>query len=79
MFFARNYALILRLLGGLLGFEGQIGHGADEVVQAEITLRFLGVLVNRSLRVGTCAACARQLRTVTLAVVGKQGLGFLFR
>ena len=78
MLFARKSALILRLLGGLLGFEGEVGHGADEVVQAEITLQLFGVLVDRCLRVRTRAACARQLRAVTLAVVGKQGLGFLF-
>lgn len=78
MLFARKSALILRLLGGLLGFEGEVGHGADEIVQAEITLRGLGCLVYRSLRVGTCAACAWQLGAVTFAVVGKQGLGFLF-
>ena len=78
MLFARKSALILRLLGGLLGFEGEVGHGADEVVEAEETLRGVGVLVDRCLRVRTRAACARQLRTVTLAVVGKHGLGFLF-
>ena len=79
MLFARKSALILRLLAGLLGFEGEVGHGADEIVQAEITLRIFGVLVDRCLRVGTCAASGWQLRMVTLAVVGKHGLGFLFR
>ena len=59
MLFARKSALILRLLGGLLGFEGEVGHGADEVVEAEETLRSVGGLVNWSLRIGTCAACAR--------------------
>ena len=79
MLFSQKSALILCLLAGLFGFEGLIDHRTDEVVQAEITLRFLGVLVYRRLWVGTSATCARQLRTVTLAVVGKQGLGFLFR
>ena len=55
--FVRKSALILRLLGGLFGFEGEVRHGADEVVQAEITLGRVGVLVYRSLRVRTCAAC----------------------
>ena len=49
--------LFLRLLGGLFGFEGLIDHGADEVVQAEITLWSMGGLVYRGLRVGTRAAC----------------------
>ena len=70
MYFVWIFALILRLLGGLFGFEGLIDHGADEVVQAEITLGRVGVLVYRSLLVGTCAACAWQLRPITLAVVG---------
>ena len=63
---------------GLLHFEGLIDHGADEVIKAEITLRGVGGLVNWSLRIGTCAACAWQLGSVAFAVVGKQGLGFLF-
>ena len=28
----QNLALICRLLGGLIGFEGLIDHGADEIV-----------------------------------------------
>ena len=55
--FARKSVLFLRLLGGLFGFEGLVDHGANEVVQAEITLGRVGVFVYRSLRVGTCAAC----------------------
>lgn len=73
----QNLALICRLLGGLIGFEGLVDHGADEIVEAEITLRGVGGLVNWSLWVGTCTARARQLGTVAFAVVGKQGLGFL--
>ncbi len=41
----------------LLCFEGLIDHGADEVVKTEETLWGVGGLVNRSLLVGTCAAC----------------------
>lgn len=65
-------------MGCLFGFEGLIDHGTDEVVEAEITLRGVGGFVNRSLRVGTSAASGRELGFVTLAVVGKQGEGFLF-
>ena len=56
MDFAQKSALFQRLLGGLFGFEGLIDHGADEVVQAEITLGRVGVLVYRSLWIGTCVA-----------------------
>ena len=66
-------------MGCLFGFEGLIDHRADEVVQTEITLGRVGVLVYRSLRVGTGAARGWELGFVTLAVVGKQGEGFLFR
>ena len=62
-----------------MGFEGEVGHRTDEVVQAEITLRLFGVLVDRCLRVGTGTASGWELGFVTLAVVGKKGLGFLFR
>ena len=72
------YVLICRLLGRLFGFEGLIDHGADEVVEAEITLRGVGGFVNRSLWVGTRAASGWELGFVTLAVVGEQGEGFLF-
>lgn len=30
--FARKSALILRLLGGLLGFEGEVSRGTDEEI-----------------------------------------------
>lgn len=76
--FARNLALICWLLCGLFGFEGLIDHRADEVVEAEETLRGVGGLVDRSMWVGTCATCAWQLSSVAFAVVSKQGLGFLF-
>ena len=62
----------------MLGFEELIDHGANEVVEAEITLRGVGDFVNRGLRVGTGAASGRQLGLVTLAVVDEQGEGFLF-
>ena len=67
------------MLGVLSSFEGLIDHGADEIVQAEITFWGVGVFVYWCLRVGTRAACGRQLGFVTLTVVGKQGEGFLFR
>ncbi len=38
MVFVRNYTLICRFLYGLFGFEGLIEYGADEVVEAEVTL-----------------------------------------
>ncbi len=41
----------------LLCFDGLIDPGADEVVKTEETLWGVGGLVNRSLWVGTCAAC----------------------
>ena len=44
IYFVQNLALICRLLGGLIGFEGLIDHGADEIVEAEITLRGKGEL-----------------------------------
>ena len=66
-------------MGCLFGFEGLIDHGADEVVEAEITLRGVGGLVYRGLRVWTGAASGWELGFVTLAVVGEQGEGFLFR
>lgn len=62
----------------LISSEGLINHGTDEVVEAEITLRGVGGLVYWGLRVGTGAARGRELGFVTLAVVGKQGLAFLF-
>ena len=52
----------------LLCFDGLIDPGADEVVKTEETLWGVGGLVNRSLLVGTCAACTRQLGTVAFAV-----------
>ena len=63
----------------LISSVGLIDHGADEVVEAEITLRGVGGLVYRSLRVGTGAASRRELGFVTHTVVGEQGEGFLFR
>ena len=30
--FVQNLALICRLLGGLIGFDGLINYGADEIV-----------------------------------------------
>ena len=62
----------------MLGFEGLIDHGADEVVKAEITFLGVGDFVNRGLRVGTGAASGWELGFITLAVVGEQGEGFLF-
>ena len=62
----------------MFGFEGLIDHGADEVVQTEITLRGVSDFVNRGLRVGTGAASGWELGFVTLAVVSEQGEGFLF-
>ena len=59
MDFARKSVLILRLLGGLLGFEGEVSHGTDEVAETEITLWGVGGFIYRGLRIGTCAACAR--------------------
>ena len=79
VYFLRKYSLFLRLLGVLLCFEGLIDHGADEVVEAEISLRCVGGFVYRGLRVGTGAASGWELGFVTLAVVGKHGKGFLFR
>ena len=78
MYFVCNFALILRLFGGLFGFEGEVRHGTDEVIKAEITLWGVGSFVYRCLRIWTSAACAWQLGSVAFAVVGKQGLGFLF-
>ena len=71
--------LICLLLGGLLRFEGLIDHGADKVVEAEITLRGVGGFVYRGLRVGTRTASGWELGFITLAVVGEQDEGFLFR
>ena len=79
MIFLRKPVLICRLLSSLLGFEGLIDHGADEVVEAEIAFRGVGGLVYWGLRIGACAASGWELGFVTLAVVGKQGEGFLFR
>ena len=52
MYFVWFSALFCWLLRGLFGFEGEVGHGADEIVQAEITLGRVGVLIYRSLRSG---------------------------
>ena len=71
IYFVQNLALICRLLGGLIGFEGLIDHGADEIVEAEITLRGVGGLVNWSLWVGTCTACVWKLSFIPFAVVCK--------
>ena len=79
MYFVPLYALICLLWGGLFGFEGLIDHGADEIIQAEITLRGMCGFVYRGLRVWTRTASGWELGFVTLAVVGKQGKGFFFR
>ena len=69
--FVQNLALICRLLGGLIGFEGLINYGADEIVEAEITLRGVGELVYWCFRVGMCTACVWKLSFIPSAVVCK--------